>query len=207
MSSTPTQEDGVRREPSSARESDRRAQIIRISAELFARNGYHATGVSEIGEAVGLGKGALYHHIGSKEQLLYEIVAPPTSELVAAAEQILALDISAEEKFRRMSRRLMRSIADHLPQFTVFFSEFHAFQGALRTELLALRERFEEILVEMLREGYAAGEFQTDDPIVIKALLGVHNYTYLWYHPSGPQTPESLSDTFCDLLLSGLLKR
>src|SRR5436309_3637837 len=53
--------------------SSRREEILQIAARLFAENGYHGTGIAELGEAVGLGKGALYHHIGSKEDLLYEI--------------------------------------------------------------------------------------------------------------------------------------
>jgi AcrR family transcriptional regulator len=55
------------------RRGERKAEVRRIAAELFARQGYHATTVAEIGAAAGLGKGALYHHIGSKQQLLFAI--------------------------------------------------------------------------------------------------------------------------------------
>jgi AcrR family transcriptional regulator len=48
-------------------------RIMCVAAELFASKGYHATGISELSEAVGMGRGALYHHISSKEDLLFEI--------------------------------------------------------------------------------------------------------------------------------------
>jgi len=40
------------------------SKIIDTATELFARQGYYATGVAELGRAVGLGSGALYHYIG-----------------------------------------------------------------------------------------------------------------------------------------------
>ncbi|WP_030621990.1 TetR/AcrR family transcriptional regulator, partial [Streptomyces fulvoviolaceus] len=51
----------------------RRQKIIDTAAELFARQGYAATSVNDLGRAVGLAKGALYYYIGSKENLLIEI--------------------------------------------------------------------------------------------------------------------------------------
>ena len=51
----------------------RREAIIDTSARVFARQGYHATGITELCAANELGKGALYHYIGSKEELLAAI--------------------------------------------------------------------------------------------------------------------------------------
>ena len=179
----------------------RREEILHVAAQLFAQNGYHGTGIAELGEAVGLGKGALYHHIGSKEDLLYEISSRHVIEMVGFGEQLLASDISPLEKFRR----LMRTIADNLPELTVFFREVRTLRGERGEHLLSLRARFEEIWAEILDEGRSAGVFRTADPIVVKGLLGLHNYSYLWLRPDGRLTPEDVSDTFCDLVLRGLL--
>ncbi len=51
----------------------RRQVIIDTSAPVFAKRGYHATGIMELCAANDLGKGALYHYIGSKEELLAAI--------------------------------------------------------------------------------------------------------------------------------------
>src|SRR3546814_9178391 len=48
----------------------RREAIVDTSAQVFARQGYHATGIVELCEANGLGKGEIYNYIGSKEELL-----------------------------------------------------------------------------------------------------------------------------------------
>ena len=56
-----------------------------IAAQLFAQRGYHAVGMSDIQDAVKLGRGALYHHIRSKEDLLYDVTREYITELADSA--------------------------------------------------------------------------------------------------------------------------
>lgn len=183
-----------------------KAYIRRVAADLFASNGYHATGMAELGEAIGLGRGALYYHIGSKEELLYEISVQHVEQMVAYGEELLASQLAPEERFRRLSRQLMRTIADNLPELTVFFREIHSLTGTRKENLLRLRDRFESIWLEILQNGVQEGRFQTADPLLVKGVLGLHNYSYLWLDPKGALTPEQVADRFCDLVLHGLLR-
>lgn len=181
-------------------------RILRAAAELFARNGYHATGLSELGEAVGLGRGALYYHIGSKENLLYELSVKHVEEMVAYGESVLSSPLGAEERFRRLSRKLMRVIADNLPELTVFFREINSFGGPRRERIVKLRARFESVWLRVISDGEAEGLFQHGDHLTVKAVLGMHNYSYLWIDPEGTLSPEEVADRFCDILLHGLMK-
>jgi AcrR family transcriptional regulator len=60
----------------------RRAQILQVAAELFARHGFHGVSIAELGLAVGTTGPALYRHFPSKEALLAEI-------LVGISERLL----------------------------------------------------------------------------------------------------------------------
>lgn len=181
-------------------------RVLRIAAELFARNGYHATGLSELGDAVGLGRGALYYHIGSKENLLYELSVKHVEEMVAYGEKALDSRLGAEERFRRLSRKLMRVIADNLPELTVFFREINSLSGERHDRLMELRGRFENVWLQVLGDGEAEGLFQHGDALTVKGVLGMHNHSYLWIDPHGSLSPEEVADRFCDLLLHGLMK-
>src|SRR6516164_1738967 len=66
----------------------RRQAIIDTSAQVFARRGYHATGISELCAANDLGKGALYHYIGSKEEILGAIHDRVMDEVMAGADRV-----------------------------------------------------------------------------------------------------------------------
>src|SRR4051795_3677023 len=66
----------------------RRQAIVDTSARLFARQGYHNTGIMELCAANDLGKGALYHYIGSKEGLLAAIHDRVMDEVLAGADRV-----------------------------------------------------------------------------------------------------------------------
>lgn len=73
-------------------------RIQKIAADLFATRGYRAVGVAEIGDAVGLGRGALYYHIGSKEDLLFSIVVRYIEDLVISGGDTLETVPDPESK-------------------------------------------------------------------------------------------------------------
>lgn len=51
-----------------------RRRLIEAARELFYLQGYEATSVAEILEKAGVHSGSLYHHFGSKERLLVEVL-------------------------------------------------------------------------------------------------------------------------------------
>lgn len=180
------------------------SRILRISADLFARNGYHATGISELSRAVGLGRGALYHYIGSKEALLYEISKRHVDTMNAYAEDLLAQDLQAEQRLRALARALMRNIAEHRTEWAVFFREYSALNGDRRDKIVAARERYEGYWRQTLQQGTAEGLFIPIPTLLVKGILGMFNYTYLWFEPNGRISPDQLADEFLDTLLNGI---
>lgn len=184
---------------------DQRERVLRVAARLFAKNGYHATGVAELGRAVSLGRGGLYHHIGSKEQLLEEISIRHVRTMVEMGDAVLATDMSPPEKLRQLSRGLMGTISESLPEVTVAIREINSLSGQARKDVLMMRKRFERIWLELLEEGVSEGYFREGGPIVAKGLLGLHNYSYVWINPNGARSPQEIADIFCDLVLRGLL--
>jgi AcrR family transcriptional regulator len=181
--------------------TERAATIVRSAAELWAVKGYHGAGIEELSQAVGLQRGALYHHIGSKEALLHEVARQAIERLLAATEDDPSRP--AAERLRRFSRGLMGDIAQHQAEWTVFFREFAWLTGERQAEVFELRSRYEALWLTVLRDGAARGEFRAVDPIVVKGVLGMHNYAYLWFRPGGRLSSEEVADTFVDLLLRG----
>jgi AcrR family transcriptional regulator len=183
---------------------DQKERIRREAAQLFARNGYQGTGVQALSEAVGLGRGALYHHIGSKEALFEEVCTRPVQEMIGIAEAIVTRPASAEEKIRLLCRAQMRTLADHQAEWTLFQRDAMVLRGVVRKRMFATRARFEAIWRQLLEEGVENGEFRALDPIAIKGILGMHNYAYLWLDAQGRLTPEEIGDIFCDVMLHGI---
>lgn len=182
-----------------------KAKILKVAAALFARNGYHGTGIAELADAVGLGRGALYYHIESKETLLFEICGRHVYEMTDFGERILASSLTPTEKFEELSKMLLRTIGDNRDELTVFFREIGSLTGQRRSDLLKIRDRFEDVWQEILNQGIAAGQFRRLDPVIVKGILGMHNYAYLWINPDGRLDPDEISAIFREALLTGVL--
>jgi AcrR family transcriptional regulator len=184
-----------------------RGRVIATAADLFARNGYHGTGIAELGRAVGLGRGALYHYIESKEAVLYAISKDQVDKMNALAESIIDEGLEPEELLRAMARGLLCNIATHRSEWTVFFREYGALTGQRRDHVIAARERYEGYWRQALDQGVRSGVLRPTRRILVKGILGMLNYTYLWFEPDGELTPEELADIFMDALIHGLSSR
>ncbi len=181
-----------------------RDQILRISAELFARSGYHGTGMSDLGTAVGLGRGALYHYIGSKETILYEISSRQLAQMNALADELALTEPDPEKRLRGLARALMRNIAEHRAEWTVFFREYHALTGDRRDRVIAAREQYEAHWRHALDQAVREGQFHPLPPLMVKGVLGMFNYSYLWLTADGSRTPEQIADDFLDTIIVGM---
>jgi AcrR family transcriptional regulator len=181
-----------------------RERVVAVAADLFARHGYHGTGIAELAKAVGLGRGALYHYIESKEALLYAISRTQVDRMNAHAEAALSAGLPPEDLLREMARGLLRNIADHRSEWAVFFRDYSVLTGERRDHVIAARERYEGYWRQALDRGVEAGVLRPTPTLLVKGILGMLNYTYLWFEPSGALTPEELADQYLDTLLHGI---
>jgi AcrR family transcriptional regulator len=184
---------------------DTRERVLRVAAELFAAKGYHGTGVAEIGEAAGLQRGALYYHIGSKEDLLLELLRRHVEESLEGEERIAAMDIDPPAKLRLLLHHHVRTMTERRAEAAIYMRDVAVLSGERAKELQALRRRVEKIWQIVVHDGEQAGMFRTSDRVVVNGLLGFANYVFLWYRPGGRYTPDEIADVYADLLLNGLL--
>lgn len=201
----------ARRLRSRARFDKRKLEIIDIAAELFARRGYHATTVDDLTEATGLQRGGLYHYIGSKEALLFDIHERFIRPLLDAAREIEQREDDPEARLRALAHALMRDIADYQAQVTVFLQEWRTIRAvntARAKELLDARRAFESVVERALADGMASGALRIADLRLAKlGFLGMFNYSYQWYRGDGGVSPDEVADAFCDVFLDGVRGR
>jgi AcrR family transcriptional regulator len=170
-----------------------RSRVIRAAAQLFAERGYHAVSMNDIQEAVQLGRGALYHHIRSKEDLLYDIVREYIADLAEFGAQ-LDRDLDARERIQILGRHLVLKIAAYKAELTVCFREVQSLTGPRQSEVVSLHAKYERVWRDVLVDGAEAGVLRPYDPIVLKALLGMYFHSFLWIRPSGSLSPEAIAE-------------
>jgi AcrR family transcriptional regulator len=183
----------------------RKGQIIEAAEMLFSERGYHGTTMRDIAAETGILPGSLYAHIASKEDILLEICT------AAAAQFLISVEIAAKgpwppaEKLRRAMRAHVNVVARAREAARVFLEEWTALSEPRREEVRALRDRYESLWDGIIREGIRKGAFRKMDRRFARLLvLSAANWTYTWYDPAGPLSPDEIADRFTDLLLDGL---
>jgi AcrR family transcriptional regulator len=181
----------------------KREELTRTAARLFAERGYQGTSLADLAEAVGVQKPSLYHHIASKEDLLWD-VAREGAEAFHAALDAVPPSRPAVERIRQAFRGHLAVVAGQLDVATVFVREWRFLTGERREAFVAERRRYEERIRDLFREGVEGSELRTDLDRATAALLflSAANWAYTWLRP-GADTDE-LADRFFAVLLDGM---
>lgn len=180
-----------------------RDRILRVAAEKFAQKGYHATGVAELGDAAGIKRGALYYHIGSKEDLLYQLSRRHVEEALTRGLAVVAEVDGSVAKFRLLVREHLRTLAARRDEVIVVMHEMYALTGERATKFNRLRSEYEQLFAAVLRDGVQEGVFRSAERIEVLGVLSLLNYTYVWLDPNGPISVDEIAERLSNLLLYG----
>ena len=172
---------------------------------LAAERGFHGTSTVELCDANGLGKGALYYYISSKEELLAAIHDRVMDEVMAGADRVAATGGSPTHQLKAHGEALIDVITRYPHHVWVFLHEFPALTGDNARQFRARRRAYEDRIEAVLRGGVETGEFAPMDPaLTARAWLGMHNYTYLWLDPRGSISPAEVAARFAEVFVSGI---
>ncbi|MGK8524207.1 TetR/AcrR family transcriptional regulator [Nocardia asteroides] len=185
--------------------SDTRERIVRAAIELFAERGFHGTGVAEIGERADVQRGALYYHIGSKEELLWQILRDYIQLMLADAERIADGPDDPVTKLRELIHSHVRLIIRHQREVAIQVRDVGALTGERAAQLQDLRDRVQHCWQRVVDAGHARGLLRTDDHVVTNSVLGMLNMVSFWYRPHGDRSPGEIAGILATTLLDGVV--
>lgn len=181
--------------------SESKRLIMEVAAKLFAEKGYGSVGISEVGDVAGFGKGALYYHIKSKEELLFDIMTVYMVELINAARAIEISGASVADRIRALSQSFMEIMFASRPEMTVCFREVHALNNDKRMGVLGLHADYQDIWVRVFQDGARQGVLRSMSKIEIKAILGMYFYSFLWIKGDGAMSIDGIAKDFAGITL------
>ena len=142
---------------------ERKKEILDAADRLFAEKGYDNTSTNDILEAVGIARGALYHHFSTKEAIMDSLIER-YSNLALAAMKTVADDRSLSVKERFIQSILSANIGR--AGGAEIMRQVHRPQNALMHEKMqrAYLNGAPPILAEIIRDGIEQGLFHTEYP-------------------------------------------
>ncbi|WP_449221247.1 TetR/AcrR family transcriptional regulator [Tistrella mobilis] len=173
---------------------------------LFARKGFDGTSLTDIADAVGLSRAAIYYYFENKEALLEAIVTEvserPVQTLLASRDT--ATDDPVAELRQAVRRQVVGTLERQVLMQMIAVTEA-ALPPALAARHIASKRRYLEDCRRIIRDGIRAGVFRpVDDRVAALAVIGMAAWTAQWYSPDRPPAAAELADIIGDMAVRTL---
>lgn len=186
--------------------ASRRGEIVETFTRMVAENGYDAVAIRDLAEDLGMSKGTVLHHFGSKDRLLEEVHSTYMRRRLDEIAIILAELDGPERRLQAMVFQNLIAMQQDADATRAFAREIVRFSREdLMNDVRAMRREYFNTLRGILDEGMEQGAFRrADTAIVALQLFGMMNWTWTWFDPAGEVSVESIARTFLDTVLHGL---
>ena len=187
--------------------------ILDATDRLLARYGYKKMTVEDISVEVGIGKGTIYLHFTSKEEIVLSHIDRIVERVKQRLQELAVSDAPAAERLRAMMLTRVLYRFDSIQHYTQSLSDLLA---ALRPGLMARRASYFEaeaqIFAELLVAGRESGEFDfQDEKATARALLQATNgllpYSLSTAELGAREEVEQRAADIADLVMRGLMNR
>jgi AcrR family transcriptional regulator len=195
-------------EPKTTREA-----ILDATDRLLSRYGYKKMTIDDLAREVGIGKGSIYLHFSSKEEIALTHIDRIIDRLKKRLSLIAKEDIACDERICRMLVERVIFRFDSVQHYTQNLNDMLA---RLRPKLLERREQYfeeeAEIFARVLDEGRCKKEFANADPMETARSLIAATNALLPYSLSTQELGKRAdiakkAGAIADLVINGLKHR
>ena len=152
----------------------RRREILGEAVRLMEEKGFAAMSVQHIADALEFSKANFYHHIDSKEELLYDIFVDTLEYSLSHIEEIVGSDRSIPDQLRALVEFYVSLMFDRRATMLVWFRERAHLSDAHQKDVGGLEQKIGATLHAFYERGMAAGCFKRMMPDVLRmAIFGL----------------------------------
>jgi AcrR family transcriptional regulator len=182
-----------------------RLEILNAAASAFMERGYSATSIADIADRLGATKGRIYHWYRSKNQIYLDVHRRAVLILLESVEPIALENAPAQDRLFRMVYEHAAIMIREMPYQRVSVQSLDArvMSGGNHVrwesieDVIALRDRYEQLFADVISEGVADGSFrEVRGRLATKPLLGAMNWITRWYAPEKAGRKE-LDEEIC----------
>ncbi len=197
--------------------ADRRRQLLDAAVRVFARQGFHASRVSDIATEAGVAHGLVYHYFSSKDEVLDTVFRERWGLLLDHIRAVDATEGPARDKLTAIAGFIVDSYR-HAPDVmkVIVVEVTRAANSFGRTHLPEIREAY-ELIAAVVRDAQTTGELRSDITPAFAAMAfygAIEQVLTGWIFALLPAGEEDLAQardfvvtTICDGLASGVSDR
>lgn len=183
----------------------RRGQIVELAAQLFAERGFLGASISQIADACGMSKSAIYHYYPSKEDILYDVMHSHVEMLNVAAREALSRPAKPDQRLRDMTQKFMAAYTGAAARHKVLLNDLAHLPRARRAKIVALQRNLIVMVEGVLQD--ISPTLKSNSALrraSVMIYFGMINWTHIWFDPNGALNALEFAELAADIALSGL---
>ena len=183
-------------------ESNRREELLRVSAKLFREKGFDGTSIRDISAAAGMHSGSPFYHFKTKQDILVAVMEQGLAEGLRKTEEVMALALPSEQKLTQLIRTQLGTILEEGNDFIpVLLYDWRSLTSANRRRIVAMKDRYDALWQEVIDELKRAGHMPGDAQLVRLLILGAVNWAGTWYRAEGRLSLDQIAEGTARLFL------
>jgi len=186
----------------------RNKEVFQAAAKLLVQKGYGATSISDIATAIGMTKAGLYHHITSKQDMLFQVLIHTMDGVERDVIEPVKQVEDPEERRRQIIRLHLRRLFENGLEFAILFPERRHLEPAPQQQAVVQRgKNYLGLICVAMRELADQGKLQDLD-INIAAVHILQTITGIarWYTKDTGISEDHLVEQTVNFDMSAILK-
>ncbi len=182
--------------------------ILEVAAKRFAHYGYNKTTIEEIAKDSDIGKGSIYLHFRSKEEIFLELVSLGQIKLIDKWTEIQKSKLTPEEKLYNLLKTRLTYVMDKRRSFFLFSVKPERLLYKIISVANRFKPKFLTILKSVLLEGQKTGIFFIKDRFQVALTFYEMTSNILFRTNFDQEFPyESYFENAFGFMLSGITKK
>ena len=183
-------------------ETNRRDELLRVSAKLFRERGFDGTSIRDISSAASMHSGSPFYHFKTKQDILVAVMEQGLAEGLRKTEEVMALALPSEQKLTQLIRTQLGTILEEGNDFIpVLLYDWRSLTSANRRRIVAMKDRYDALWQEVIDELKRAGHMPGDAQLMRLLVLGAVNWAGQWYREGGRLSLDEVADGAARLFL------
>ncbi len=189
---------------------ERKKQIIKVAAKVFAERGFQESTIAEISKEAKISEASIYEYFTTKEGLLFSIPTESAKDLFGLMEFHLKLIKGSANKLRAIVYLFMNSYQTNSEFASIMMLILKHNRKFLDTEGHKEIRKGIKNINSIIEEGIESGEFKKDINVYLvrSMILGtVEHLTTNWIMTGTPDQLLDYVDPIVDTLIDGIQNR
>lgn len=150
--------------------------------------------------------GNMYNYFTNKEQILFQVFLEEMNQLISLIKNLKENPANPVERLKGLIKQHVKFTLGQIRTSGLLFDmELRSLSDSNRKKIIQLRDEYEQIMCQIIREGIGGNYFNTiNEKMACFSIASMISRSRIWFSPKGELSPDEIADFMSTFALNGL---